>query len=328
MNKHSDGSDTPYRDVPQTRRSAILADISDEDRAALLEFDAITPDTRTFGKPAPYQYLTLLWAIAKASSGTRRLTSYREAKDLSKILKLVSPKADPLMPWFALFKRVPGWWEIELPSHITAADLKRNHISQYNLRAGITRPRFDRIRSDASFSDKVIEFLDTYISEWRDTIRSPEQFLLPGHRPRTRKTRLVEISIENNVAEQFTVTGSSVPTTHKRAEAELQQRFVESLSGYSICRHLISADDTLLVTDLFIKELNELVEVKSSSDRPTIRLALGQILDYSYFLSPQVTTRTIVVPEKPSNGILSVLHEHGVRAAWPETDGRFRYSRD
>lgn len=157
--------------VSETISSVILADLTDHDRSAVLELTAIRPDTRTFGgRPAPYQYLTLLWAIEKIAKGYPRLTPYKEAHDLRKILRDASPETrpDPIMPWFALFNRVPSWWEIERPKTISGQVFQRSDIRKYNLRAGIPAPRYERLRTDTQFRQKVVEFIKPYIDESLD----------------------------------------------------------------------------------------------------------------------------------------------------------------
>jgi hypothetical protein len=85
---------------------------------------------RTHGKPAPYQYVVLLWAISRARTGTSRLIPFHDvSSDLSKVLApfaIAKTAPDPAMPWFAL--RDTGWWELQTPSGatgLTDADVRR-----------------------------------------------------------------------------------------------------------------------------------------------------------------------------------------------------------
>jgi len=60
-------------------------------------------------------------------------------------------------------------------------------------------------------------------------------------------------------------------------------------------------------------------------DRNTIRLALGQILDYAHIVKPRF--RTVLVPEQLSRDLLALLHENNVQALWRSSDGNFDSSR-
>jgi hypothetical protein len=68
---------------------------------------------RTHGKPAPYQYVVLLWAISRARSGMPRLAAFHDVgPDLAMTLApfaIAKTAPDPAMPWFAM--RDITWWE-------------------------------------------------------------------------------------------------------------------------------------------------------------------------------------------------------------------------
>lgn len=74
--------------------------------------------------------------------------------------------------------------------------------------------------------------------------------------------------------------------------------------------HLIDEALTGSVTD------DNLIEVKGSVDRFTMRLALGQILDYARYVSP--AWKTVLVPSQPEPEILELFDASGVALIWPE----------
>src|SRR6185503_424016 len=85
---------------------------------------------RTDGKPAPYQYVVLLWAISRARSGMSRLAPFHNiSSDLATALapfEIAKTAPDPAMPWFAL--RDTAWWEVQIPAGaagLTDADVRR-----------------------------------------------------------------------------------------------------------------------------------------------------------------------------------------------------------
>ena len=87
------------------------------DDGPLFEVEDLKVD-RTHGRPAPYQYVVLLWAISRARSGSPRLVPYLDVRDdLAELLTpfaLAKTAPDPAMPWFAL--RNSSWWELRIPS--------------------------------------------------------------------------------------------------------------------------------------------------------------------------------------------------------------------
>jgi hypothetical protein len=83
------------------------------DRTRLLfELTKLKVD-QTHGKPAPYQYVVLLWAIAHAYEGARRLSPLGDVRrDLSQLLApfaIARTAPDPAIPWAALGNS--AWWE-------------------------------------------------------------------------------------------------------------------------------------------------------------------------------------------------------------------------
>lgn len=74
-----------------------------------------------------------------------------------------------------------------------------------------------------------------------------------------------------------------------------------------------------LRADLFVHELQLLVEAKSSSARESIRLAIGQLLDYRRWLYPE-PEMCLLVPTAPPNDMLELLELLGVAVAWRQAD--------
>jgi hypothetical protein len=96
------------------------------DDGLLYEIDQLQVD-RSHGKPAPYQFVLLLWAVARARAGANRLVPYLDVHD--ELRELLAPFAiartapNPAEPWLAL--RGTSWWELQLPPE--APSLSRGH---------------------------------------------------------------------------------------------------------------------------------------------------------------------------------------------------------
>lgn len=88
-----------------------------DDQAWLYKISQLRVD-RTHGKPAPYQYVVLLWAIARCLHsddllGDRRLVAFSDVRDeLSELLEpfaIAATRPDPFMPWIALARTDELW---------------------------------------------------------------------------------------------------------------------------------------------------------------------------------------------------------------------------
>jgi 5-methylcytosine-specific restriction protein A len=72
----------------------------------------------------------------------------------------------------------------------------------------------------------------------------------------------------------------------------------------------VPGEKTRLITDTYDVTSRELFEAKPDSDRGTIRLAIGQILDYLRFLSD--VKGAILLPDKPSDDLIDLIHSVGL----------------
>lgn len=120
---------------------------------------------RTHGRPAPYQYIVLLWAIARARSGLPRTVPFNDARD--ELAQIIAPFAlaqsapDPAMPWFAL--RSSSWWELQIPT--TPSGLTDADVQPLNLVAGLSESHYDRLRDDAAFARAAVDVIGRMIGE-------------------------------------------------------------------------------------------------------------------------------------------------------------------
>lgn len=100
-------------------------------------------------------------------------------------------------------------------------------------------------------------------------------------------------------------------------EAELGQRFEQYLSthGREVCCFAITLPDgTVLTTDRCDVDGNVLYEAKSAADRMSVRLALGQVLDYGRHVG-QVRADlrlAILLPTAPTPDLVELLRVLGV----------------
>ncbi len=112
------------------------------------------------------------------------------------------------------------------------------------------------------------------------------------------------------------------PREAVRREAALVRRYAEWLlaDGRDSCRQQIRLPDgTSLYTDLFDLPADELVEAKADADRGSVRAGLGQVLDHGRFVDH--STKALLLPSRPTEDLLDLLHDYGVSAIWVAGDG-------
>jgi hypothetical protein len=133
------------------------------------------------------------------------------------------------------------------------------------------------------------------------------------------------VAVEKSNTEDFTAEYTALSRKDRtRREAKLQKaykKYLEKTVGHTVSRHKIKIDGQVLYTDLYDETTDDLIEVKSSNDRVTVRLALGQILDYARIIKP--THKTVVFPAKPVQGVVELLLDHQVCPVWQTADGEF-----
>ena len=111
------------------------------------------------------------------------------------------------------------------------------------------------------------------------------------------------------------VSGNATPTEAERREAALVREYktYSESRGRPIKRYKIhpAGESQPIFTDCYIPAIELLVEAKGSTSRESIRMAIGQLLDYSRFLHPR-PQMAILVPEKLRNDLRQLLIENNI----------------
>ncbi len=145
------------------------------------------------------------------------------------------------------------------------------------------------------------------------------RFPKPPRAPMWRPTE-----IEQQTEEPFEQRSEQLTRTAYRREQALVQRLAEHLRrsrDHHVWRHAIRlGDGTELRTDLFDQDTGLLVEAKASSDRPSIRMAVGQLLDYEQFISPKPKWKAVLVPDRPADDLVALLDTLNIAAIWASSD--------
>lgn len=137
------------------------------------------------------------------------------------------------------------------------------------------------------------------------------------------KAGLQTIPVESRWTEKAFVNPSGQSYEADRTEAVLVEKLAQFLRarGLSICRQKIvpEGERKPLFTDLYVKELNLIVEAKGSTTRESVRMAIGQLVDYSR--SFQAPNRAILLPSQPRKDLVAVAASHGIVVIWPAEEG-------
>jgi hypothetical protein len=149
------------------------------------------------------------------------------------------------------------------------------------------------------------------------------------------KERVKEISVEQYLTEETLVASPREPFTSERAEQKLVESFVRALeqTGNDVCRLQIrpDAEAAPIFCDIYDKTSGSLFEAKGTVTRQAIRMAIGQLADYSRF-TESTTRRAILVPEKPRPDLMDLAASQGVAVIWQDgeafaaSEGSFPWS--
>lgn len=133
-----------------------------------------------------------------------------------------------------------------------------------------------------------------------------------------------EVAVEEQWTERAFVAPSHEPYEADRREQKLVLAYKAHLERkqHDVCRQMIlpPGEAKPLFSDLFDRTTDTLVEAKGSVERGAIRMAIGQLADYSRFISAGNPQKAVLVPERPREDLIDLLQSQGVAAIWPVGD--------
>ena len=134
---------------------------------------------------------------------------------------------------------------------------------------------------------------------------------------------VTEVPIEAQLTERMFINPRAQVTEAERKESSLVQLFknyAERNSLTPIRNKIVPAGEAKpLFTDIYVKELDLLIEAKGSCERGAIRMAIGQIADYRRYL-PRVRC-AILLPSKPKRDLLDFAGVEMIGVIWPVRNG-------
>lgn len=115
------------------------------------------------------------------------------------------------------------------------------------------------------------------------------------------------------------------PLYAERREAELVERFARWLRGQgaTVAAHHYEVVRPVLRNDLADETARRLWEAKADVSRSSVRMALGQLLDYLRF-EPPGWSGGVLMPFAPADDPLDLIRSSGRAAAWPTSPTTFK----
>jgi hypothetical protein len=148
-------------------------------------------------------------------------------------------------------------------------------------------------------------------------------------RPKPSSSRLDQVGgpvVQDVPVEEQWTEKSFVAPSHKAHEAERREHtlvlaYRDHLlgQGHEVTRQMIlpPGEAKPIFSDLMDHTTNTLYEAKGSVERGAIRMAVGQLLDYSRFLTPKPRL-AVLLPSRPREDLQGLLKSAGVDFVWRE----------
>ena len=132
------------------------------------------------------------------------------------------------------------------------------------------------------------------------------------------------IEVEEQHVEQFQFSVPNQVRKATRREQELVQSYKTHLNDLGHCtkrhRYLLYEAGPALVCDLVDETDLVLYEAKGDVRRFSVRVAIGQLLDYRRFEPPSMRL-AVLLPHQPSQDIIQLIHSVPAVAVWRTKDG-------
>ncbi len=136
----------------------------------------------------------------------------------------------------------------------------------------------------------------------------------------------VDVPVEQQQTERAYVAPSHQPYEAERREQrlvlELEAHLRRQNHEVSRKRILPAGEARPLFTDLYDATTGTLIEAKGSTERNSIRMAIGQLADYKRFVdSGKPAHLAILLPSKPRQDLQQLLESQGIELIYPSPDG-------
>jgi hypothetical protein len=130
-----------------------------------------------------------------------------------------------------------------------------------------------------------------------------------------------EVPVERQHVEQVEVAQTTTSYTAARREQTLVLEYCAMLTaaGSDVTRFRIRprGEARELVSDIYDKTRNNLIEAKGTGSRGEVRMAIGQLFDYRRFVDPTPAC-AVLLPLRPRDDIEELLRSADIAAVWKD----------
>jgi len=134
------------------------------------------------------------------------------------------------------------------------------------------------------------------------------------------------VPVEQHLTERMVIEPNREPYEAERREQPLVLDLMEFLrsQGHTVDRLQLRppGEPAPLFCDLYDATANTVVEAKGSVSRAAVRMAVGQLADYSRLVDPP-PQQMLLVPEEPRPDLLDLAKSQDIAVTWPNGDGGF-----
>ena len=135
--------------------------------------------------------------------------------------------------------------------------------------------------------------------------------------------RVTKIEVESQHVERFEVSVQGHIIEANRREQSLVKAYAQHLTDRShrVTRHRYQPDGSVppLVCDLVDETDQMLYEAKGDVRRTSVRMAIGQLLDYRRFEAPSMKL-AVLLPRRPTQDLIELIYEVPASVAWRTTE--------
>jgi hypothetical protein len=181
-----------------------------------------------------------------------------------------------------------------------------------------TQPWYESEAPESGRSDVIRKVIVFRLAPVGVVLQDPSD-LLPS--PVDESVALVPVEDLNT--ETFAINPSAQPREGERREQRLVKAYKAFLEGHgsivSRMRCRPSGEAKPIFSDLYDETRHNLIEAKGTVTREAVRMAIGQLADYSRFL--EVEARAVLLPERPRVDLETLLQSQGISTIWQTDDG-------
>lgn len=138
------------------------------------------------------------------------------------------------------------------------------------------------------------------------------------------RAQVASVTVEAQHVERFQFSIPEKVIEATRSEQSLVLAFTTHLEsqGHMVTRHRYRPAGTApqIVCDLVDETDHVLYEAKGNAERPSVRMAIGQLLDYRRFEStpPRLA---VLLPQEPARDLIELIHSVDASVVWWTTEG-------